>query len=412
MNQSPAASIVPPSIHKWQMIGLIAVIEFLAMTVWFSASAVIPALTETWNLTASGQAWLTMSVQIGFVVGAFGSSVLNIADRIPTKQLLAASAFLAGIFTGLIPLVANGITSALVLRFLTGVVLAGVYPVGMKLMTTWTVTERGLGIGLLVGALTLGSAAPHLFNAFGSVDNWQIVLYIAALLSIIAAIITLLVVQEGPHRKKTAPFNPRYIRQIFSQRDLLTANLGYWGHMWELYAMWAWIPIFLLDSFALQHVDPRWARIGAFAVIGIGGVGSLIAGYYADRIGRTTVTMIAMIISGSSALLIGFLYGGAPWLVMLVSLIWGITIVADSAQFSAAASELCHPEYIGTALTLQTSVGFLITLASIRLIPVLQNAVGWEWAFAILAIGPLFGTLSMAWLRRAPTAYKLASGRR
>jgi MFS family permease len=398
-------------LSKWRTLLLLALAELLGMAVWFSASAVVPALTGAWSLSDSGRAWLTMSVQVGFVAGAFGSALLNLADRISARRLFTASALLAALATCLIPLLATGLWLALPLRFLTGLFLAGVYPVGMKIIATWTKEDRGLGIGLLVGAVTLGSASPHLLNAFGGVGDWQRVLYLAAALAALGGLMAAVFVNEGPYRSASPRFNWKYVGEIVRERELVLANLGYLGHMWELYAMWAWIQIFLLASFKLTGVSQTWASLCAFAVIAVGGLGSLVAGQLADKLGRTTLTIASLLMSGTCALTVGFLYGGNPLVLVAVCLVWGFAIVADSAQFSAAVSELCRAEYIGTALTLQTSLGFLLTLVTIRMVPPLERWFGWKWAFAFLAIGPAVGVWAMYRLRRSPAAVRLAGGR-
>ena len=398
-----------------RVLAVLATAELLAMAPWFSASAVAPTLTRIWHLSPAGTAWLTISVQLGFVAGALVSAVLTLADRWSARRLVVGAAALAAAATVGVAL-APGPRLGIACRMLTGAALAGVYPPGMKIVAGWFKGGRGWAIGILVGALTLGSAAPHLVRWAAPPEAWRLVLGIAAASALGGGLLVLAVPNDGPFAAPSPPFSWSAAPRILRDRAVLLANLGYLGHMWELYAMWTWMAVFVAASERLRRGasadTTTLAALVTFAVVGSGAIGCWLGGKYADRWGRTLVTSGAMVISGSCAIVVGLFFGRPLAALVPLLLVWGVTVVADSAQFSTAVSELAPPDLVGTALTLQTSLGFLLTCATIYLLPAVAMVIGWRWSMSVLALGPALGVWAMLALRRRPEAVRLAGGRR
>ena len=393
-------------------VSMITVCQLMALALWFSATAVLPQLRAEFDLGAVQSSLFTSSVVLGFVLGTVTSAVFGLADRIEPRRFWAVSAIIAATANILILTVPVDGVLVIVLRLVTGVCMAGIYPIGMKMVATWARGDTGFLVGLLVGALTMGSALPHLFSVAVPLD-WRLVI-VAASVSAYVAGIAVLFVQLGGTPGKSPRFDPRMVGQIWANKPLRHACYGYFGHMWELYAMWGWIGLFLYGSFSDRLIENPgvWSALSTFAIVGVGAFGSLAGGYFADRIGRTTVTIAAMIVSGACALVVGT-FGGAPFAILLaVCVIWGVSVVADSAQFSSCVIELADPHQVGTALTLQNAIGFLIALVSIHLVPVVADHFGWWGAFAMLSIGPVLGTIAMVRLRQMPEAIRLAGGKR
>jgi MFS family permease len=376
------------------------------MTTWFSASAVVPQLRAEWGLSDTGAAWLTIAVQLGFVAGALASSVVNLAD-VASPRLVILGGSLGAAAANALLAASDGPATAIPLRAATGFFLAGVYPPALKLIATWFRAGRGLALGVVVGALTVGSAGPHLVNGLGGLD-WRAVVVATSALTVAGGLVARFAVGDGPFPFPRATFDPRQARLVLANRGVRLASLGYFGHMWELYAMWAWFLVFFREGVGRAGESAAYAT---FAVIAAGGLGCVAGGLLGDRWGRTRTTAAMMAVSGACALAIGLLVDAPAWLVLAVALVWGFAVVADSAQFSTMVTELAEPAYVGTALALQLAAGFTLTVATIWLVPLLQNWVGWRYAFAFLAPGPALGIVAMLRLRATTEASRIAAGR-
>jgi len=394
---------------RWIALALLATILVLSMSTWFSASAVIPQLRIEWNLSPSTAAWLTIAVQLGFVCGALVSSLLNLSDIVPSARIILIGAIGTATVNVLLNVAGNAAVG-IPLRFATGFFLAGVYPPAFKLMSTWFREGRGLALGILAGANVVGCGMPHLVNGLGGLD-WRVVIYVTSILALTSGLVAEFAVKEGPFPFPKATFDLKQAGRVFANRGVRLASLGYVGHMWELFGMYAWFYVFFVDMLNARGVPPSSASSYAtFSVFAVGGLGCWIGGILADRWGRTRTTILMLTVSGSCAVFIGLLFGSSPWLVLLVGLLWGFTVVGDSAQFSTMVTELADQAYVGTALTLQLAAGFAVTIAIIWLIPYLESVFGWRWAFAFLAPGPILGVLAMLRLMSLPETTRLAGG--
>ena len=396
---------------KIRSLALLCLSQVAVLSLWFSASAVAPSLAKEFSLSGDAIALLSSSVQAGFVIGCVISATFGLADRTDPRLLYSICAVAGALANFAFMHVEPGTALSIALRLLTGAVIAGVYPVGMKIAMSWAKGDAGMLVGMLVGSLMLGSAAPHLIAFWGDV-NWRAVLYATSIISAVGGL-SVMLVAIGPNFAKSPKFEIGLALEALRNKPIRLANFGYFGHMWEVYAMWAWIALYLGASFEASGIEnsAKWASLVTFLTIAAGAPGSIWGGRIADKVGRTLMTSTVLAASGTCCLIIGPLFGGPVFLVILVAIIWGATVSPDSAQFSTAVGELSKPENRGTMLTMQTAIGFSLALVSVQLMPHWIALVGWHWAFTPLVAGPIFGIISMLRLRQLPESRQLANGR-
>ncbi|WP_114008789.1 MFS transporter [Cohaesibacter intestini] len=397
---------------KSRSLALLCLSQVAVLSLWFSASAVAPSLAKEFALSGGDVALLSSSVQAGFVLGCLISAALGLADRTDPRLLYAICAVAGALANFAFMHVEPGTPLSIFLRLLTGAVIAGVYPVGMKIAMSWAKGDAGMLVGMLVGSLMIGSASPHIIAYWGDVD-WRAVLSATSIISAVGGL-SVMLVAIGPNFAKSPKFKLGLAFEALTNKPIRLANFGYFGHMWEVYAMWTWIVLYLGASFEVSGIDNpgKWASLVAFFTLAAGAPGSIWGGRIADKVGRTLMTSVVLAASGTCSLIIGPLFGGPVFLVVLVAILWGATVSPDSAQFSTAVGELSKPENRGTMLTMQTAIGFSLALVSVQLMPHWIALVGWHWAFTPLVAGPIFGIISMLRLRRLPQSRQLASGRR
>jgi len=381
--------------QAWRMLALVGLAELLGMAPWFSASAVSSSIVAEYHLTSAQAAWLTMAVQGGFVAGTLVAALLNLSDLVNARWVFGIGCLGAAAANALVTTAPSPV-EAVAWRFATGTALALVYPPGMKIVAGWFSSRRGAALGILVGSLTLGKAVPYLLAAVSG-GAWRPMMLLASVLAAAGGLLAVLTVRDGPLATSAPAFDPRAAVRVFTRRGTRLGVLGYLGHMWELYAMWTWVGVYVAAALAAQGVASaeRLGSLAAFVAIGAGAAGAVAAGFFADRRGRARVAAWAMMVSATCCALSAPAFH-APFAVLLaLAAVWGFSVVADSAQFSAIVSETTDDQYLGTALTVQTCLGFLLTMVSIRLTSAAAEWLGWQWAFLLILPGPMLGVQAM-----------------
>jgi len=386
---------------KRASVTVLVLAEMAGMSLWFTSAAVLPDMVREGAIAPMRQALLSTGVQAGFVVGALVVSISGIADRHDPRRVFALAAIAAALANAALLVAPLGGNAAIAARFLTGALLAGVYPVGMKIAVGWGTRDRGLLVGLLIGALTLGNGVPYLAAFFGGAD-WRLAVTTVSLLAGGGGLLVL-AAGLGPHHAHAPHLELGAIRLAWQDRRIRGAYLGYFGHMWELFAMWAWVGVASAASYAATLDAPAAVSLGkltAFVAIAAGALACIVAGVAADRIGKAEVTILAMAASGSAALLTAATFGGPVWITFVLVVVWGIAVIPDSGQFSALVADAAPPHLAGSLLTFQTALGFALTIVTVQVTPLAAHVFGWSPVLAAMALGPALGIVAMLPLRR------------
>jgi len=365
--------------------------QLMGGSIWFSTNGVADQLLVAWSLSTSELGYLTSAVQLGFIIGTFVFALSGLSDRYKASQIFFISCLVGAAANASLPYFSHSIESALVFRFLTGIALAGIYPLGMKLIISWAPNKAGFTLGWLVGMLTLGTALPHLLRSVGADYSWQTIIVLSSLLAVVAGIIIYLL-GDGPHLSNNAKLDKNAARKAFKIPAFRAAAFGYFGHMWELYAFWTITPLLvmrILENFT-EWSSSTYVAALSFVIIGSGFIGCTVGGYLSHKWGSKTIATIALASSGLICLFYPLVQSLPPLLLLFLLIVWGITVVADSPQFSAMSAKACPKNIVGSALSIQNGIGFLITIISISLVTSFYEniCVFVTW---ILLPGPILG---------------------
>ncbi len=392
---------------RWQLspVPTIVLAQLFGTSLWFSANSAAGSLMQAWGITEADIGLLTNAVQLGFISGTLTFALTGLADRFEASRIFMVCALLGALFNALFALAAEGLASGLPLRFAVGFCLAGVYPLGMKLVVSWVPERAGTVLAQLVGMLTLGSALPHGVRLAGADWSWQSTILVSSLLAILAAWM-IRTLGDGPFLKRQPGASPIGLGQVlaaFRIPQYRASALGYFGHQWELYAFWTLVPALIVASGLAAPRSPELSGL-AFLIIGIGAAGCILGGWWSQSVGSARVAATALAGSALCCLIFPMVASMVPGGLLLVLLAWGATVIADSPHFSALSAKACPPEIVGSALTLQNAIGFAITMVSIQIGTTVVETLGVLTAWLLLP-GPLLGLWGLAPLwRKKPTA--------